>query len=282
MEDILIPNAEYVQNVIAKMSAQGGQFFHIVADFDRTLTKAFVDGKPRSSLESILEWEGLLGLEYSKKAKANFDKYYPIEINPNVSLEDKKVAMQEWRTVQFKLMLDSWLTKDVIQKTMQSEKVIFRSWYEIFFATLENNDIPLVVFSASGLWYEGVSCWLQSINAMTENIHIISNNFIWDTSGKAIWIQEPIIHSFNKNETTIKTFPFYQEIASRKNIILLWDSPGDVHMADGFDYENIIKIWFLNNDTPELRKLFQEKYDVVILNDGSMDWINDLIKKIIN
>jgi len=55
MEDILIPNAEYVQNVIAKMSAQGGQFFHIVADFDRTLTKAFVDGKPRSSLESILE-----------------------------------------------------------------------------------------------------------------------------------------------------------------------------------------------------------------------------------
>jgi len=55
MEDILIPNPEYVQNVISKMSAQGSQFFHVVADFDRTLTKAFVDGKPISSLESILE-----------------------------------------------------------------------------------------------------------------------------------------------------------------------------------------------------------------------------------
>jgi hypothetical protein len=57
MEDILIPYPEYVQSVIAKMSAQGSQFFHVVADFDRTLTNAFVDGKPRSSLESILEGE---------------------------------------------------------------------------------------------------------------------------------------------------------------------------------------------------------------------------------
>jgi hypothetical protein len=49
----------------------------------------------------------LLGQKYSIKAKQNFDKYYPIEIDPNVSLADKKIAMQEWRMVQFKLMLDS-------------------------------------------------------------------------------------------------------------------------------------------------------------------------------
>ena len=281
MEDILIPNPEYIQDVIAKMSAQGGKFFHVVADFDRTLTKAFVDGKPRSSLESILEGEWLLGLEYSKRAKANFDKYYPIEIDPNIPLEDKKAAMQEWRTVQFKLMLDSWLTKDIIQKTMQSEKVILRTGYEIFFTALEKHNIPLVVFSASGLWYEGISYWLQSVSALTKNIHIISNNFIRDAQNKAIGIQEPIIHSFNKSETTIRKFPFYQEIVERTNVLLLGDSPGDVHMADGFDYENIIKIWFLNNDTPANRKLFLEKYDVIILNDGSMNYVNELIKKIL-
>ncbi len=282
MENILIPNPEYVKEVIAEMSAQGSQFFHVVADFDRTLTKAFIDGKPRSSLESILEGEGLLGLEYSKRAKANFDKYYPIEIDPNISLEDKKAAMQEWRTVQFKLMLGSWLTKNIIQKTMQSEKIILRTGYETFFATLEKNNIPLIIFSASGLGYEGISHWLKNINALTQNVHIISNNFLWDDSGKAIGVQEPIIHSFNKNETTIKSFPFYQEIIQRKNVLLLGDSPGDVHMADGFDYENILKIWFLNNETPELRKLFLEKYDVIILNDGDMEYINDMIEKILH
>jgi hypothetical protein len=64
-------------------------------------------------------------------------------------------------------------------------------------------------------------------------------------------------------------------------VLLLGDSPGDVHMADGFEYENILKIWFLNTDTPENRILFQEKYDVVILNDGDMKYINKLLKKII-
>ena len=263
------------------MSAQGSQFFHVVADFDRTLTKAFVDGKPISSLESILEWEGLLGVEYSQKSKQNFDTYYPIEIDPNISLEDKKVAMQEWRTVQFALMLNSWLTKHIIQKTMKSKKITFRNGYEIFFSLLKNSEVPLVIFSASGLWYEGISCWLQSIGALTENIHIISNNFIRDEQGKAIGVKKPIIHSFNKNETVVKNLPFYKNISDRKNIMLLGDSPGDVHMTDGFDYEYVLKIWFLNNDTPENRTLFQEKYDVIILNDGSMEYVNEMIEKII-
>lgn len=281
MSEILFSNEDCLNQVIQHMVAENKEHFHVVTDFDRTLTKAFVDGKPRSSLESILEWAALLWAEYSTKSKQNFDKYYPIEIDPNISLEDKKVAMQEWWTVQFKLMIDSWLNKEVIQKTMQSEKIMFRKWHELFFSLLDDNGVPLIVFSASGLWYEGISYWLQSIHALTKNIHIISNNFIRNEQGKAIGIQEPIIHSFNKTETTIKTFPFYQEIVERKNVLLLGDSPGDVHMADGFDYENIIKIWFLNTDTPENRKLFLEKYDVVILNDGDMEYINELLKKIL-
>jgi len=63
-----------------------------------------------------------------------------------------------------------------------------------------------------------------------------------DENGKAIAVREPIIHSFNKDETVVKNFPIYKDIKDRKNIILLGDGLGDAHMADGFDYENIIKI----------------------------------------
>jgi 5'-nucleotidase len=63
-----------------------------------------------------------------------------------------------------------------------------------------------------------------------------------DEDGKAIAIKEPIIHSFNKGETVVKDSPIYEEIKERKNILLLGDSLGDVRMADGFDYENILKI----------------------------------------
>ena len=49
----LIPNHQHLEAVLQKMIADGKDHFHVIADFDRTLTKAFVDGKPRLSLESL-------------------------------------------------------------------------------------------------------------------------------------------------------------------------------------------------------------------------------------
>lgn len=52
---ILIPNPQHLQTMIDNIIRDGKQHFHVIADFDRTLTQAFVDGKPRSSLESVFE-----------------------------------------------------------------------------------------------------------------------------------------------------------------------------------------------------------------------------------
>ena len=41
---------------------------HVLSDFDRTLTKHFVDGQKRPSIVSVLRSEGYLWEEYSKKA----------------------------------------------------------------------------------------------------------------------------------------------------------------------------------------------------------------------
>jgi hypothetical protein len=62
---------------------------------------------------------------------------------------------------------------------------------------------------------------------------------------------------------------------------LLGDGLWDAQMADGFDYENILKIWFLNNDTPDNRKKFSETFDLIILDDGDMEEINKILKKIL-
>jgi cellulose synthase/poly-beta-1,6-N-acetylglucosamine synthase-like glycosyltransferase len=62
---------------------------------------------------------------------------------------------------------------------------------------------------------------------------------------------------------------------------LLGDGLWDAQMADGFDYKNIIKIWFLNNDTPEHREKFSQVFDLIILDDGPMDEVNEIIKKIV-
>jgi 5'-nucleotidase len=252
-----------------------------VADFDRTLTSAYVDGKPRPGLENIFQKEWHLWPEYTQKSKERFEKYYPIEIDPAISVEEKKKIMpQRWIEV-FNGMIAAWLRKDMIKSAMQSDQIQFRPWNETFFALLEKNTIPLLIFSAGGLGFDGIQYCLEKHNKLYKNIGIIANTFIRDENDKAIGVKEPIIHSFNKGETVIKNFPIYTEIKERKNVLLLWDSLGDVHMADGFDYNNIIKIWFLNHDTPENRALYLEKYDLLILDDGPMDEVNNILKKIL-
>lgn len=278
--NILISNPKEFQRKLNLIISWDSQNFHVIADFDRTLTKAFVDWNFRASLESVLESWWYLWSDYSQKSKANFDKYHPIEIDSTIPLEAKKSAMLERRTNQFQAMIECGLTKDIIQEAMKSDTIVFRNWYEEFFDILLEKNIPLIIFSASWLWYFAIHSLLQNDNKLNPNINIISNSFIRDESSKAIWIKKPIIHSFNKDETAVRDFPVYQDIKHRKNILLLWDSLGDVDMANWFDYENIIKIWFLNKEIDKNIEQYKNSFDVVIAEDGDMDYINDLLRKV--
>lgn len=279
--NILISNSQEFQTKLNLIISWGSQHLHIIADFDRTLTKAFVDWQPKTSLISIIQEEWYLWPEFTEKSRENFNKYHPIEIDPSIPFEEKKQAMHSRRKDQFQLILKSWLTKDIIKHVVDTEEIPFRDWYSDFFDLLKSKDIPLIIFSSSGMWYEWIYYTLQKIDKLSDNIHIISNAFIRDENDKVIAIREPIIHSLNKDETAVRDFPVYQDIKQRKNILILWDSPWDADMANGFDYENILKIWFLNHDSPENRELFLSKFDMLILGDWPMDEINKLIQLIV-
>jgi len=281
MTEILIPNPQDFDQKLKKIITWWPDLFHVIADFDRTLTKAFIDGKQNTSLVSVIQEQWYLWIDFTEQSRKNFDKYHPIEIDPNVSLEEKKKAMTERWKVQFELIIKSWLSRDIIKDVIMNEKISFRSWYEDFFDMLYKSNIPLIILSASGLGYDSIYYAFEKIHKLYANIDIISNTFIRDEAGKAIAVREPIVHSFNKDETVVKDLPIYQEVKDRKNIILLGDSLGDVGMADGFDYETIIKIWFLNHDTPENREKYQEAFDLLILNDGPLDEVNKLLRSII-
>jgi len=54
-------------------------------------------------------------------------------------------------------------------------------------------------------------------------------------------------------------------------------------MIDSFDYENVIKIGFLNeiSENGSSLEAFKEKFDVIILNDGPMDFVNILLREVV-
>lgn len=289
MSRILIPNKKNFETKLQNIIAWWPENFHVITDFDRTLTKAFVDGKKNTALISIIQEKWYLWTDFTEQSRKNFEKYHPIEIDPNISLEEKKKAMYEWWNGQNNLLVQSWLTRDIIKEVVLWETIDFRKWYKIFFDILQKNAIPLLIFSASGIWYDGIYYSLEKVWKLSDTIHIISNAFIRDETGKAMWVKAPIIHSFNKDENIIKNFPIYKKIKDRiksswagKNILLLGDGIWDIQMADGFEYENIIKIWFLNNDTPQNRKKFSEAYDLIILGDWTLDEVNEVLKKMLS
>ncbi len=52
-------------------------------------------------------------------------------------------------------------------------------------------------------------------------------------------------------------------------------------MSEGFPYNNIVKIAFLNENTEKNLQEYKKHFDIIILNDGDFDYINQLIKELI-
>ena len=59
MKDLIISNPEWLEKTKQLILSQGKENIHVIADFDRTLTKAFVDGKksflsPQSCVKVVI------------------------------------------------------------------------------------------------------------------------------------------------------------------------------------------------------------------------------------
>jgi len=218
--------------------------------------------------------------DYAQKAQALFDKYHPIEIDPKIPIEEKKKAMEEWWMTHFDLLIKMGLNKKHLEGVINSGKIKLRKGAKEFFNLLKDYEIPLIIMSSSGLG-EAIPMLLEKEGKLYSNIFMISNLFFWDKNGNALDVKKPIIHSINKDETVIKIFPFYEKIKERKNVILLGDNLEDVGMVEGFDYDYLIKIGFLNENIEENLEEYKKIYDVLILNDSSMDYVNVLLRDLI-
>ncbi|MBN2420726.1 hypothetical protein JXB27_00435 [Candidatus Woesearchaeota archaeon] len=278
-DSILIRNENELNEKIAKIRKDGVSHLHVVSDFDRTLTPAFVRGQKTPTGIAQIREGGYLTPEYPAQAHALFDKYHPIEISETIPQEEKNRMMVEWWNSHLSLIVASGLNKEVIDDIVNKGRIHYRQGTKSFFETLAKHRIPLLIFSA------GVGDLIEDSLKFEKfyhsNIHIISNFFDFDANGVAKGYKGAVIHTFNKNEGQVKNSPYYKQIQGRKNTILLGDSLGDTTMLEGLVHETIIKIGFLNENIEEQRVKFEKEYDVVILNDGSFSYINGLIKRII-
>jgi len=279
-KNIVISNPENFTKLLKIFKEEGKDRIHVLSDFDRTLTRAYINGKFVPSIISQLRDGNHLTPDYAPKAQALYDKYHAIEIDSRVSKEEKAAKMYEWWMTHFSLLIKSGLNKKDIEKVVQTGPAELRNKIAEFLDLLYKNNIPLIILSSSGIG-DAISLYFKKINRLYDNIYVISNFFEWDKDGYAIKVKEPIIHSLNKSEIIVKNYPIYNKIKDRKNIIQICDTLDDIGMVKGFEYNNLLNISFLNEEVGANLEIYKKNFDVVITNDSDMDFVVKLMLEIL-
>jgi 5'-nucleotidase len=185
--------------------------------------------------------------------------------------------MLEWWMRHLELKVESKLHINDIKKVATSWIIQLRDWMKNILNKLNTKKIPLVIITANWLWVDSITSYLEYENSIYDNVHILWNKFIFWEDWYVVGFESAIVHVFNKDETCVNQFPVTKKaIINRKNVILLWDSLWDVWMIEWFEYDNLIKIGFLNDKVDELLESYLEKYDLVITWDSDMQFFEDL------
>lgn len=279
MTKIHVQNQKELNKKITKFKESGKNQFHVITDFDQTLTKGFTKEKKANTSFGQIRSGGYMPPEYLRKAYEMYNYYHPIEKSHKTPLKEKSEKMMEWWVKHLQLMIDFGLNKEILDDIAKKKELQAREGLFELFTLLENNNIPLLIFSA-GLG-DVIHRYLEIQNKLTKNVHIISNFYTFDEKGRVNGYKSNIVHSFNKNELEVKNTSYYHEVKEKKNVILMGDTLGDLSMAEGMEHDCIIKIGFLNEDKEELLKEYSNSYDIVILNDGTMGYIIELVQKVI-
>lgn len=132
------------------------------------------------------------------------------------------------------------MSKKILEDVVAKKTLQFRDGVFAFFDLLYVMQIPLVIISAS--IGDMIVLYLEQANKYYDNIHLVSNFLEFDQEGKMIGVKPPIIHCMNKSELVLPEFSFYDEVKSRKNVLLLGDSLEDLAMVDVASCANLLTI----------------------------------------
>merc|ERR1719331_480406 len=160
-----------------------------VCDFDRTITRCFLDDNGQRSLDchDILASIPKITADCKQAMEDMMAYYYPIEIHPTMSREEKIPHMVEWYTKVNELLAAQNLTRDdVVSAVANCQNFAIRQGVDEAFQLAYQKGIPIIVVSAGlgniieevirqrickALGTEGEAC---------ANVRFLSNTLQWD------------------------------------------------------------------------------------------------------
>lgn len=220
---------------------------YVVADFDRTIT----NGNSKTSW-SILASSDLVPRECADERKDLYDKYRPIEIDPDMPLEEKCAYMKEWFQLHINLFVKYGIREELFELAARDLRIMeFRKGAKEFLQFLARRGVPVIIISAGiGNFIEW---FLRNNDCLTDNIYISSNKITF-TDGIATGTGGSIIHSLNKNEVSLPD-EVKERLIGREQVVLLGDQPSDLNMVCEEEHERVLKVGFVASDTADEKHL---------------------------
>ncbi|XVF00055.1 hypothetical protein REPUB_Repub03eG0253300 [Reevesia pubescens] len=243
----VIRDPQSLNHKISAIRNAGPSKLQVIADFDATLTRYWINGQRGQSSHGLLQQGNL-----------------------------------EWGKTHG-LLIEGGLTYDAIKKFVANANIAFRDGVVELFEFLEERDVPVLIFSA-GLADIIEEVLRQKVHRSCNNIKIVSNQMVFDDCGHLVSFKGKLIHSLNKNEHALDmAAPLHDELGDvnvpvtdnasvkqRTNVLLLGDHIGDLGMSDGLNYENRISLGFLNDNIEKNLESYRNAFDIVYLNDTPM------------
>lgn len=143
--DVVVGDPELLEKKIAAIRLAGPEKLQVIADFDATLTKYWIDGCRGQSSHGLLQ-QG--NPKYDIKRQELKEYYHPLEFNPTIPLDEKAKLMEEWWEKTHALLIEGGLTYDAIKKSVDNATIAFREGVVELFEFLEEKEVPVLIFSA--------------------------------------------------------------------------------------------------------------------------------------
>lgn len=286
-ESVVVGDPESLEKKKAAIRNAGPSKLQVIADFDATLTKYWVNGCRGNSSHGLLK-QG--NPKYDIKRQELYEYYHPLEFSPSIPIEEKTKLMEEWWGKTHTLLIEGGLTYDDIKRSVANSVIAFREGVIQLFELLEERDVPVLIFSA-GLADIIEEVFRQKPHRPFKNVKIVSNRMVFDDNGNLVAFKGKTIHVLNKNEHALDmAAPVHDflgdidvpsednaSVKKRTNVLLLGDHIGDLGMSDGLNYENRIAVGFLNDNIDKSLESYRKAFDVVYLNDAPMWGVVELV-----
>ncbi|KAM4874382.1 cytosolic 5'-nucleotidase 3A [Thomomys bottae] len=277
---VRIKNPTHVEEIICGLIKGGAAKLQIITDFDMTLSRFSYNGRRCPTSHNVIDNSKCITDECREKLLMLKEKYYNIEVDPHLTVEEKCPYIVEWYTKSHSLLIEQGIEKAKLKEIVAESDIMLKEGFENFFDKLRQHGVPVFIFSAGiGDVLEEV---IRQAGVYYRNVRVVSNFMDFDEKGVLRGFKGELIHVFNKHDGALRNSAFFSQVRDNSNIILLGDSQGDLQMADGVaNVQNILKIGYLNDRVEELLEKYMDSYDIVLVQDESLEVANSIFQKIL-